>query len=119
MPLLNFQEILNMTNYQTWMNLRNGLARAKPSKLRKWSLPLVLLMLSSLGMNTANAATYKWVDRNGVVNYGEKKPSNIPESQITRIDNVGNRARPAIRRSAHATPQVQPNFAQKWSKCAI
>ena len=44
-------------------------------------------MLAMLLSQVASAETYRWVDNQGVVNYSERKPTNIPEERISVISN--------------------------------
>ncbi|MEM7097138.1 MAG: DUF4124 domain-containing protein [Pseudomonadota bacterium] len=52
-------------------------------------LILCILLVLSAPYGQVQADTYRWVDANGVVNYSERKPRNIPEEQITRVASAG------------------------------
>jgi hypothetical protein len=52
---------------------------------------------------SAYAATYRWVDENGVVNYSERKPRGIDESRLTKIGDDEPSRNPSV------APSPQPS----------
>jgi len=44
------------------------------------------ILLSIISLASVHAATYRWVDNNGVVNYSERKPRGIPENRVTVVE---------------------------------
>lgn len=65
---------------------------------------ILLTALSSVlaGLSlTASAATYRWIDDNGVVNYSERKPKDVPESRVTLVSaDVKTRSRGRTRQTS-------------------
>ncbi len=73
--------------------------------LQVFCLGLMLCAATLTGATQANAATYRWVDDNGVVNYSERKPRGVPEERITLVS-ASTSSRTAA--SAAATPAPAP-----------
>lgn len=67
--------------------------------------------LTILGSSPAPAFadTYRWVDANGIVNYSERKPRGIPDSQVTVVSDRS--SRPSSTPNANALPQTTSSRA--------
>ena len=76
--------------------------RRLASGLLASSLLAALFVTTSFFSSPAQAATYRWVDANGVVNYSQRKPRNVPEDQITTVGNTGTSA--IVSSDADSTP---------------
>lgn len=66
----------------------------------------IFVFISAFSLTTSEhavAETFMWTDENGVVNYAERKPRNVPESRIQRIGNT------APKPSSSPTPSVASN----------
>ena len=46
---------------------------------------LTAIVFSAAIPSAAHADTYRWIDDNGVVNYAERKPRDVPSERVTRI----------------------------------
>ena len=75
---------------------------------------LLTILLISTAV-AANAETYRWVDANGVVNYSERKPRNVPEDQLVVVSTQASRPQastapttPANRQPANTIATDQP-----------
>ena len=61
------------------------------------------ILLSIASAASVHAATYRWVDNNGVVNYSERKPRGIPENQVTVVESNPQKPSSMPITSTHAT----------------
>lgn len=48
-------------------------------------ISVITFSLATIASPTSHADTYRWVDDNGVVNYAERVPRNVPAERVTRI----------------------------------
>lgn len=77
--------------------------------MKQSSILVISLCLALIGLHltpTSHAATYRWVDANGVVNYAERRPKGVPEDRITVIGDAT--PRPAAAPSASDSANLAP-----------
>ena len=75
--------------------------RSRTTFVGLFSAALVTLGLVA---EVSYADTYRWVDANGVVNYSERKPRGIPDSQVTVVSNRA--SRPSSTPDANQLPET-------------
>lgn len=63
------------------------------------------LLLSTLLAAEVHAETYTWLDDNGVRNYSERKPRNVPSERVTVM---GDRSLPPASSPGATIPAIQP-----------
>jgi hypothetical protein len=105
----------------------------QPSRQTKGRSLRTAILLTALGTVIsglslpASAATYRWLDDNGIVNYSERKPKDVPESRVTLVSRdvktrSGSRARQTRQdevtlasntRTRTAPPTTVPELPQK------
>ncbi len=89
----------------------------------KAALVLLALGLAAFTSQPSVADTYRWVDDNGIVNYAERVPRNVPAERVTKIadsNRPGRSSRPApapspadVATSGTRSSQVPLNNNQK------
>ena len=65
-------------------------------------------VLSALSALPANADTYRWIDDNGVVNYAERVPRDVPAERVTKVAE-GKNKRESAPAPASPAPAVSNN----------
>lgn len=89
---------------------------AKPAHVTSAPLVLLVLLVCCYSMPSGAAEIYRWVDKDGVVNYTQQKPRNLDATPVDdvsgpRSDKVGNssgKAAPAPSSLTNSTPPVEP-----------